>query len=313
MARKHLASLARVPDARAAGVSGARRESLEKIRSEFGVEVFRDREELFERCDAVDICLPTFLHCEAAAAAAAAGRHVLCEKPLAMSVAEAEEIIRACGEAGVLLMTAHCLRFWPEYMFLEESAGGGEHGALLELSCRRFGGFPGWASGGWLGDAEKSGGPAVDLHIHDADFIAHVAGLPAAVRSGEVRTENVWSVFSEFVYEDGPRARAEAGWFLKEGYTFRQGYRAVFESAVIEFSSDRAEAPLVIYREGAVPELPVPPPGDAYVRQLEYFTDCVLSGRWPERSDGRAGLEALRLALAARESARLGEPVILIK
>ena len=76
---------------------------------------------------------------------------------------------------------------------------------------------------------------------------------------------------------------------------------------MIEFSSDRPEAPLVVYRQGAAPLRPELPPGDAYVKQLEYFTGCALTGAAPERSDGAVGLNALRLVLAARESARDGK------
>jgi len=308
MARAHLEALRGLKEAEAAGVSWAGKKSLKKISAEFGVPAFSRPEELLARSDAVSVCLPTFLHEAATATAAAAGRDVLCEKPLALDEAAARRMIKACRSAGVRLMTAHCLRFWPEYVFLKKAAQSGEFGAALEFHGSRFSAAPGWSSGNWLLEDSLSGGPAIDLHIHDADMILYLFGPPEAARSRSISAHGLRAIYSEFEYPNGPVARADAGWFFGS-YPFKMGYRAVFERAVVEYDSS-AENTLIVWRAGGgAPLAPKLKKTDGYREQIRYFARCASNGCEPDMSDGQSGLAALRLVRNALRSSETGRAV----
>ena len=131
--------------------------------------------------DVVDICLPTPLHRDVAIAALRAGKHVLVEKPIALTLEDADAMINAAREANRLLMVAHVLRFFPAFAEAREVALSGKHGAILGVHLKRI-------IGRKTSDtAEKyfaeSGGPALDLHIHDTDYILHFLGTPSRVQT----------------------------------------------------------------------------------------------------------------------------------
>ncbi len=84
------------------------------LAQDYGVPVYPDYAALLHDVDVIDICTPTHLHYEMVRQAAAAGKHIVCEKPLARTVAQAQEMIRLCRAAGVKLFVAHVVRFFPE-------------------------------------------------------------------------------------------------------------------------------------------------------------------------------------------------------
>ena len=139
-----------------------------------------------ERLDLVDICTPTFTHAELACRALRAGVHVLCEKPMALSVADCDRMIRASRTSRRFLMVAHCLRWWPEYVYLRNLARSQKFGALKSLHLFRGSMPTSWAP--WMCDERKSGGPLLDLHIHDLDQALWICGRPSAVSAHSSRS-----------------------------------------------------------------------------------------------------------------------------
>jgi len=119
--------------------------------------------------DLVDICLPTQAHAQAAIAALSAGIHVLCEKPMALTVDDCEDMLRARDAAGAQLMIAQCVRFWPEYEYLADLVHSADAGRLISLQMSRQGANP-RAGHGWMCQQGASGGAILDLHIHDLDY-----------------------------------------------------------------------------------------------------------------------------------------------
>jgi predicted dehydrogenase len=117
--------------------------------------------------DAVDICQPTHLHKEVALSAFAQGKHVLCEKPMALTFADCEEMLDAAAESGRVFMVAHVLRFVSSYRYAASFLVSTLHGSVLSCTMQRKTGFPKW--GEWLGREECSGGAILDLLIHDID------------------------------------------------------------------------------------------------------------------------------------------------
>lgn len=177
------------------------RASAEAARDEWGGgEIVDDWKQLVDRddIDAVDLCTPNALHAEAAIAFARAGKHVLVEKPMAISVADADAMIDAATDAGVVLMTAHNLRFAPPFLAAATSVARGDIGAVRGVRAA-FGhaGPKMWApEATWFFDPALAGGGAlVDLGIHVADLVravtqqdvvevaAFVDGAPGAVDS----------------------------------------------------------------------------------------------------------------------------------
>jgi 1,5-anhydro-D-fructose reductase (1,5-anhydro-D-mannitol-forming) len=305
MARKHLEAYRDVKYARIAGVAAARPEHLKKIAADFGIRAFADGEALLSEIDAADICLPTFMHEGAACAAAAAGVHAICEKPVALDPRTAARMIAAAKRANTILMIAHCLRFWPEYTFLKDAAVRGSYGGPLSFHGWRYGGLPAWSSRNWLLDEKKSGGPTTDLHIHDADMIFYLFGKPGTVRANEISTKLVRSVSSEFTYPGGMIASADAGWYFPKAYPFSMGYRAVFEKAVIEYQSDRTPR-VTIHLPGKAPSHPVLKQTDGYREELRYFVNCIRASCEPSQSSAADALVSLRMVIAAHKSATTG-------
>ncbi|MHC4157337.1 MAG: Gfo/Idh/MocA family protein, partial [Planctomycetota bacterium] len=117
------------------------------------------------------------------------------------------------------LQIGHCLRFWPEYARAKEIVAGGEYGRVVSATFQRLGSAPTWAWDGWIADEQRSGGMALDLHIHDTDFVQHVFGMPNAVRSFGANSEQgqLIHIITEYFYEDGKVATAEGSWAMMPG------------------------------------------------------------------------------------------------
>ncbi len=157
-----------------------------------GVKATKRFTELLDDPDlhAIDICAPTKAHAELAIAALQAGKHVLCEKPLARTSAAARQIVDAAAKAKGIFMPAMCLRFWPEWAWLKEAIASGRLGNVLAARFRRVAEPPGWGRNTFFNGAE-SGGALFDLHVHDTDFVNFrrrtTTSLEARRRSSSVK------------------------------------------------------------------------------------------------------------------------------
>src|SRR5882672_2473462 len=149
-----------------------------------GIKKYRSLDDLLADKDMIDICNPTHLHQETALKALQAGKHVLVEKAIALTPADADAMLAAARKAKRLLMVAHVLPFFPEFAFAAQAIRGKVHGKLLGAHFKRVISKPDWSSD--IADASKTGGPAVDLHIHDTHFIGLVCGVPDKVFSSGV-------------------------------------------------------------------------------------------------------------------------------
>lgn len=225
--------------------------------------------------DVVDICLPTDLHAPYAIQALEAGRHVLCEKPMALTSADADRMVAASQAAGRTLMIAHCLRFWPEYLYLKRCIQEQPYGRLLSLNMWRMGGHPGWAARNWFADPARSGGMTMDLHIHDVDYVNAVFGRPdrlyaTARKSEKALTHDV--LHAIFEYADGPQIHMHAGWSVGQ-IPFQAGFEAWFDRALLCYEDGK----LTVFDDpGKVASHPADvAPGDAYLNEIAYFLHCV--------------------------------------
>ncbi len=315
MGKKHAEGYHLLRDACVVGVVEPRGEELgEALRaSQLGhAAVFTDFHSAVGELEfsVVDICLPTDLHRDIAIRAFAAGKHVFCEKPIALTRDDAAAMTGAAREAGRELMVGHCIRFWPEYAELKRLVDSGEHGRLLSLSLIRRTGRPGYSIGDWVNRPERCIGAALDLHIHDTDFLMHLLGAPEAVVSQGLRDETGWSsIATQYLYE-GRIVTAEGAWNYPANWGFQMRYTAVFEHAILDYDS-RSGVTLAA-GDGEPTSLPMPQQ-DGYYHELAYFIECLERGEPVAISTGEQAAASLDLVLAEIESAGTGKRISLIK
>jgi len=170
--------------------------------SQFASDFCTSNDELFARddIDGVIIAAPNFLHKDITVAASQAGKHVLCEKPMALSKADCQAMIDATNAAGVKLMIGQVLRYNPPYVWIDELFKSGEMGEPFSMQVTRQGG--GWTGGTydapWRRKKETCGGPLYEINQHEIDFMRCIMGNVASVAA---LTGNFVSQ-DEFDYED---------------------------------------------------------------------------------------------------------------
>lgn len=313
MGRKHAEVYRLLPNASVVGVVdplGAELRDALRESDLDGVPVFASLAAAMAgaECSVVDICLPTDLHRTTALEAFAAGKHVFCEKPIALTANDASAMILAAHQAHRQLMVGHCIRFWPEYIELKRIVDSGEHGRLLSLSLGRRTGRPGYSIGDWVNKPDRCLGAALDLHIHDTDFLLHLLGAPEAVVSQGLRDETGWSSIStQYLYE-GRIVTADGAWNYPANWGFQMRYTAVFERAVLDYDS-RREAPLLLTTDSAESVALHVPSQDGYHRELAYFIECLERGEPVSISTGTQASASLDLVLAEIESAKTGRRI----
>ncbi|HEX8204246.1 MAG TPA: Gfo/Idh/MocA family oxidoreductase [Isosphaeraceae bacterium] len=259
----------------------------------------------------VDLCVPNDEHAALAVRALEAGKHVLVEKPIALTTADADRMVAAARRAGRLLMVAHVLPFFPEFAFAREAVESGRHGALRAAHLTRVISKPDWSGG--IADADRSGGPAIDLHIHDTHFIGLVCGVPQAVHSrGVVEGGAVVHLATQYLYPDPNRVvTAISGALAQAGRPFSHGFEFYLEGATLAFGAD---TPLsVILPDGTVerPELGSGDPAEAFTRELGVAVAAAASGTAPPALAGDLARQALVLCHAEIQSVRTGQPVVI--
>ncbi len=318
MGSTHLKALAGVAGARIAAVCSGDPRKLEgdltHVRGNTGgpggtldlssAAKYRDIEALLAdpSIDAVDLCLPTDLHAPVALQALRAGKHVLVEKPIALSSRDAAEMAGTAEHHGRVLMAAHVLRFWPEYLALRDAVQTRPHGPLLSAEFRRRCAAPAW--GGWLQDPKRSGGAILDLLIHDVDMCLHLLGMPQTVSAtGFTGANGLDWIDATLEWSGGERAIISGGWQHPGEFPFTMEFTATFESATLDYSS--ASRPLTVYPRAEPARTPALPSADAYREELQYFTRCCISGTAPELCPPRESAAAVRLTERILESRRL--------
>ena len=296
------------------GVAG----NIDDTRSEpvdlSGIVTYSDPGKLFADpdVDVVDITLPTFLHARNAIAALKAGKHVICEKPMALTVADCDKMIAGAKEAKRQLFVAHCIRFWPEWVVLKKLIDSKKYGKVLSATFWRKSATPKWSWSGWLMADERSGGAVVDLHIHDTDFINYAFGVPQSVSStgvvGGVTKSAVDHLVSQYRYAKGPQVTAEGGWAMAPGFGFTHGFCVVFEKATVELDA-KSGPPLTMHPVKGTSRTLAVPKGDGYSRELRHFVDCIASGTASPVVTAEGARDALKVCLAESKSVRTGKSV----
>jgi len=259
--------------------------------------------------DAVVITSANAHHRDLVLEAARRGVHVLCEKPLATTVADAEAMVGACREAGVVLMTAFPVHFSPAVAALRTAVADGTLGEVIGLTGTNNGKLP--SARDWFTDIELAGGGSlVDHTVHVAEILDSMFGEPAAVHATTNR----------ILYADRAGQGAETGGLVT--LTYASGLVATIDCSWSQPSDAPTWGGLTLQAVGTGGQLQV----DAFAQHvggpgqwhaygvntdallLEAFLTAVRTGQTVEPS-GEVGLRTVRVVTAAQESARTGQPV----
>lgn len=319
--RMHARAYNRIEDVRIAAIVDRNLDRAQELAQEVGGGADTQVEVIFHdpAIALVDIALPPPLHPRFVKRALEAGKHVVVEKPLALTLSAIDAMLDIAAKKDRYLMVAHILRFWPEYLAIRELLGSGELGRPLLATARRLSNLPQWSD--WFSDPEVSGGAVLDLQIHDIDMLNWLFGSPRQVSAVGVQgPQGGWDhVITSLEYESLP-ASVEASFLMPEEFPFTAGFRVLCEGGVIEyqfraggasFESGDTRCDLLVHKPG-LPNQPVQfEAGEAAELEIAYFVRCVREGKPPSRITPQDARLAVQTCLAARESLETGQPILL--
>jgi predicted dehydrogenase len=258
----------------------------------------------------VDICVPTLLHPPIAIAALQAGKHVICEKPLARTAALCRQMVEVAAKAKGFFMPAMCLRFWPEWVWLKQAIAQQTYGRVLAVHFRRLSEPPGWSQGTYL-DGGASGGALLDLHIHDSDFVQFCFGRPRSVfaSGASLLSGAIDHVIAQYQVAGGAAVSAEGSWLMGPGFGFKMAYTAVFENATADYDSSRGAEALRVFDKGRAARTLKCEGADGYVGELAHILAAIQAGKPPTVVTAQDGLSAIEICEAEEQSVKTGQLV----
>lgn len=280
-----------------------------------------------DELDAVSVCTWNNSHAEAVIAAAKAGKHILCEKPMAMTVAETEEMAEAVRQSGVTFMMGFVNRFRAESEIIKELAEQGKFGEIYyaRTGMIRRRGTP----LGWFTDLSKAGGgPVIDIGVHCIDLTWYLMGKPAPIsvsatvynKIGDYQTKGVsrWEAFDTddlvFQTEDsaaalirfanGASMTVDVSWAIN-------GQKKDIYSEIFGTKAGASLDPLMIYGEDGgylTDNHPTVVQKDMFANEIRHFIDCVKTGKTPIATL-EDGMQIQKILNGIYDSAKLGKEV----
>lgn len=269
------------------------------------IQTYENLDQMLEdpEIDVIDICLPPSLHADTIVRAANAGKHVFCEKPLALNSDDCERAVAACVENGKQLMVGQVLPFFTEFQFARETIASGVYGKPIGGSFKRVISDPTWLKNFY--DPTITGGPLFDLHVHDAHFIRLLFGMPTGLySSGRTRGEVVDYCNTIFKFEDPSiTVSCTSGVINQQGRPFTHGYEIHLEKATIQFDfqsfTDKAELmPVkVLTADGKVvrPDIGDGDPVLGFCREIQEVTTCLSENRASDILNGSLAKDAIQI------------------
>lgn len=275
-----------------AAVCDTNGERARQLADQYGCRAYTDAAEMLraEQPEAVSVCVPTFLHEDCVLAALNAGAHVLCEKPLALTMESCQRMKQVAEEAGRVLMTAQVLRWWPEYQTITrqiQRLGRPDYIATQRLQHA--------SRTTWLAHPEKGGGALFDLFVHDLDFVCSLMGYEPALESalGYRGEGGSWrSLCVTLRWPDGTGARIEASNRMPPSFPFTAAFRADYPSACLDYQfhapvniqrDAKTDASFRLFENGEVQALPITPnaQSEAFCQEIAAFVNGIPTGQSP--------------------------------
>jgi predicted dehydrogenase len=294
-----------------AGCSSSNSAQADGFAKRHNIRSFASYPELIANVDIIDIFTPTTSHKPLVLAAANAGKHVICEKPIALTVEDGQAMIEACRE--VRFFIGLVLRFFPQYRSAKQLVATGRIGKPGVLRLKRVSYVPQNPDAWYFNDA-LSGGMVVDLMIHDFDYVRWLAGEVERVFALKTQAGSGSAQYVQAVLrlKNGAIALIEGGWAYPPG-VFRTGFDLSGTGGLIEWSSDQS-SPLIPFFPPKMEEtasVGLPTSGladDPFAAELRHAYECIQSGA-PFEVTPEDALEALRISLAVKKSVETGKPV----
>jgi len=287
------------------------------LAKQYHSKIYTSIDEMLPEVDVVDLCTPTFLHAEQVEKAARAGKDIICEKPLALDVQTAVEMLAVCQKMGVRLFVAHVVRFFPEYAKAKAIVDSGKIGRPGTIHLRRCNYRPKKPVGNWFPDEQKSGGLLLDLSVHDFDYARWIAGDVKNVFSKKVSSMDpeapIDYALTILTHENGTLSHITGGWAYPPP-NFQTGFDINCDRGNIHWDSAETDPVHVLIRTdqdspdvGLVGSHLIESP---YTTEIKEFYDAIQNHK-EARVTSVDGMKAVQIAAAARKSAECGEPVMI--
>ena len=311
----HSASFKTLDDARITRIFATSADDRDALARKRGAQAVGRAEDVIEAddVDAVLVCTPTESHANYTVQALEAGKHVFCEKPMALTLADADRMIAAARDTGRTLMIGLVLRWFHEFRRLERLVGEDAIGEVRIARTTRAAGFP-RGRDDWYADYRRSGGLAMDMLTHDYDFLRWCFGDVERVMARGLAGAGMDHLDYCLVllrFQSGVLAHVEGSWAHPAG-TFYTRAELAGTDGLIAFDSRRSVPLSLSLRttEGGgpgveVPESPVET--SPYTQEMEHFLD-VVQGRASLAVTPDDAREALRIAIAVNQSLETGRP-----
>lgn len=287
-----------------------------QLAAEYGVRAVDSLEELLDSCDIVDICTPTPTHRGYAETALRSGKHVVCEKPIALTRADADAVGVLAAEVDRQVYPAHVVRFFPEYARAKSAVEEGKIGSPAVSRFSRIGEYPRWSA--WFGDDRQSGGIVMDQMIHDLDIARWISGEVTdvyAVKSVSTSAaETCETAQVTLTHESGALSYVSGVWGAP-GTTFATSFSIAGSHGVLRHDS-RTDASLRLdsgpHEKGGGMRPDTSLGESPYLTQLREFATAFACSE-PPRVSLEDGARAVELAVAANESIATGLSVSVIR
>lgn len=317
MGRTHATSYSKIEGAQLVGVADIIPERAQAVADQYGARAYSSANELLEAggMDVVDVCVPTPAHVEVARQCLAARIPLIIEKPLAYTTAEARALVHDFRAAGVPLLVAHVVRWFPEFVSAREQIQAGAVGEPAVVRITRGGPFP-RATQNWYSDFSQSGGVPLDLMIHDFDWLRWCFGdverVTASSLMGQIGTKNKDYALAVLRFKNGVIAHCEGTWAHTDGFRVNieiSGDKGVMDRTSLypnpfRLRQDAGEDQPAM----AVPESPMEE--NPYTLELREILDALLTGT-PARVTADDAVSAVEIAEACLKSAATGQPITL--
>jgi myo-inositol 2-dehydrogenase/D-chiro-inositol 1-dehydrogenase len=321
IAEPHAKALAKL-GVKIVGVFDVNRDSAHAFASKYGGRVIADLGEALGETEMIHLLTPPTKRVEYVRLAAAAGKHIFIEKPIAVSIADAEEIVSAARENGVKLMVDFNHRFRDGFLMLKEALDDGTLGDAVSVYSHRYGsghGFRGAFAPSWRTKREFLCGMCIESLSHDIDMMLQLAGDIETVSANVSESiaglpgfDNNASV--TFKTRKGAIGSIHASWSSHLGHSERgvigtRGSAVISGNDLFSFEDFTIRTDDMAYpRTTRVSELFSLTDDHSFYRTNMRFLECIKSGAEPPAS-GEDGLRALRVSHAILESARQGKVI----
>jgi len=321
IARHHANSMTEVRGVRILAVSDVVEEAARSFAMDFGAtQCFTDYKKLLklDQLDAVWVCTPTYRHVGPVVAAAKAGKHVFCEKPMALKMSDAYRMAEACDKAGVRLTIGFVRRFCPQWGKLKDIIQSGAVGRPV-IWRSAAGGKP---RRQWFRDVNKGGGPLMDGAVHNYEFVRHIFGPVATVQASSLQFDDT-SVGADtataiLTFESGDQHALIWSWGVAEGAEVAGLNDVIGPNGSLQFGMTAKQAPksfvpgkqaaFTLKGGGGKEKVFTYRPHNMFVAQAKNVVKCFNKNEQPLVT-AMDGIESLKIATAVLRSGKTRKTV----